>query len=163
MLTDDTSSRMSTSSVEEEEEEITSHTITSVNDFKDSVKKMCQLQDEMKVIAAKRKEINDVVNEIKLEVKDYMIQNNVKVCNYDTDEIYVNKREKVGSLTRTSLRAALESHFGEETATDAFAYIIEKLGSTEVLELKRAKRKAEPKPKATGGAKTKKQRITNNN
>lgn len=160
MLTDETASLMSTSSAEEEEEP-TSHAIENVNDFKDCVKKMCQLQDEIKVIAANRKAINDEVNAIKEEVKVYMIENNVKVCNYDTDELFVNRRIKAGSLTRASLRAALQSHFGEEsrTATDAFDYIINELGTQEVLELKRAKRKAEPKPKAVGGAK--KPRITN--
>ena len=148
MIADDTESLMSTS----DNEEITTRgSITSVHDFKDSVKKMCQLQDEMKALAANRKVMNDEANTIKEDIKDYMIQNNVTVCNYDTDEIFVNKRVKAGSLTRVSLRAALQSHFGEEsrTATDAFDYIINELGSQEVLELKRAKRKAEPKPKTT--------------
>ena len=159
MLTDETASLMSTSSVEEEEEP-TNHAIANVNDFKDSVKKMCQLQDEIKAIAANRKAINDEVNSIKEEVKQYMIKNNVKVCNYDCDELFVSSRTKAGSLTRASLRAALQSHFGQEsrTAADAFDYIINELGTSEVLELKRVKRKADPKPKAI---RAKKPRITN--
>ncbi len=161
MLTDETASLMSTSSAEEEIEQ-RCHSIESVNDFKDSVKKMCQLQDEIKVIAANRKAVNDEANAIKEEVKLYMIANNVEACNYDTDKIFVNRREKAGSLTRASLRAALQSHFGQEsrTATDAFDYIISELGTQEVLELKREKRKAEPKPKAP---KAKKPRITKKN
>jgi hypothetical protein len=110
---------------------------------------MCQLQDDIKDIAKQRKGVNTDMRELQTDVMQYMLQNNVSKCNYHEDEIFVNKRTAAGSLSRGSLRNALEEYFGSddsETCASCYEFVIESLGTKEVTELKRRKRKA---PKAT--------------
>ena len=126
----------------------TNKTITSIKEFKESVKMMCSLQDEMKTIAASRKEISDRVNVLKEDVKEYMLHHDVKRCEYDADDIIVAKRTANGSLTRATLRRALEA-YDPHAAVDTFDFVIGELGTREVVELKRMKRKAPKMEKVT--------------
>lgn len=129
--------------------------INSVKEFGESVKTMCELQNQIKEIAKQRKAINDRVNELKGDIQEYMINNKVKKCNYDTDEIYVNKRVANGSLTRVSLKKALDS-YDETVSEDMFNFVVTELGTREVIELKRRKRKDETKKPAARAVKAKK-------
>ena len=135
-------------SVVSESSHPTNKTITSTNEFKESIKLMCSLQDEMKTIAASRKEINDRVNVLKDDVKEYMLHHNVKRCEYDTDDIIVSKRVANGSLTRATLRGALDA-YDPQGAADIFEFVVNELGTREVVELKRTKRKAPKMEKVT--------------
>lgn len=133
-----------------------------VDNFAFMVREMCTKQDQMKEIAAERKVLFDQVKELREQVMEYMIVNKVKKCNYENDEIYVNKKEASGALSRTVLKNALDGFFegddsaaAEEEAEECFAYIIESLGKKEVTELKRTKRKATKKPVAPDAKKTK--------
>lgn len=114
------------------------------DEFLGTVKTLCQLQDRMKELASQRKALNDQVKELKPGIMEFMLQNNVKRCMYNTDDVFVSKRVATGSLTKASLKQALDGYFGEEThsAEEAFDYVIKELGTREVVELKRAKRKA---------------------
>lgn len=125
--------------------------------FAGMVREMCTKQDQMKELAAQRKVLADEVKELKEKVMEYMIENKVKKCNYESDEIYVNKKESIGPLNRSVLKNALDEFFeadeqAKEESEECFSFIIESLGKKEVTELKRTKRKG-PKKSAPGDAK----------
>lgn len=127
-----------------------------VGTFAAMVREMCTKQDQMKDLAAQRKVVADEVKELRERVMEYMIENKVKKCNYENDEIYVNKKESAGPLNRAVLKNALDEFFetdeqSKEEAEECFSFIIDSLGKKEVTELKRTKRKAPKKP--TGDAK----------
>jgi type I site-specific restriction endonuclease len=121
-----------------------------VNEFSDKVKAMCELQDQIKAMAAQRKVLSDQVNDLKEWVKDFMLAKRVATCNYEADEIFVNRREAAGGLTRKSLKGALDNYYPDEenASTDVFNFVVEQLGAREVVEVKRRKRKAEKPAKA---------------
>jgi len=119
--------------------------------FKENVKRMCKLQDDIKAMNKNKKEINDEMKKRRELVMGYMLEREVSKCNYLKDEIYVNKRTSAGSLSRSSLRKAIDDYFGEDVAeaTSCYDYIIESLGTKEVIELKRKKRKIDKSERET--------------
>jgi hypothetical protein len=135
--------------MEQEETDLVSKGgITDVKQFAEKVKSMCEMQDKIKESNVLRKEMADSMNSWKCEVQEYMIEHNVKRCTYGEDDIVINIRTAAGSLSRNSLKLALVNYYGEEknTADDVFNFICNELGSREVTEIKRKKRKVE-KPK----------------
>ena len=119
---------------------------TEVQQFADNVKRMCELQDQLKEIGKHRKQVADDMKIVKDAVMEYMIAEKVAKCNYADDEIFVNTRIANGSLSRSTLRQALEDFHGdnESDAESCFEYIIEALGKKDVIEVKRRKRKSKP-------------------
>lgn len=115
-----------------------------VASFVDMVKQMCVLQDQMKTMAAERRKVAAEMKEMQGQVMEYMIEHNVARCNYNDDEIFVNRREKKGSVTKALLKRSFLDYFGQDGEADAeelFNFVIEEAGCSEVKELKRCKRK----------------------
>lgn len=85
-----------------------------MGDFTAKVKRMCELEDQLKMMNAERKAINDEKNRLKEEVMGFMAEKNVGSVNYKNEVIYIEKREAQQSLTRKTLINALKNVYGVE-------------------------------------------------
>ena len=102
---------------EEEEEETTAGLDVTGEDgenhkqFAAQVKRMCQLEDEIKQINRDRKVLADEKNELRKTVIGYMTTKNIENVNYGENEtLYVEVRETSGSLTRKKLVEAIKAY-----------------------------------------------------
>ena len=83
-----------------------------MENFIGKVKRMCQLEDEIKEINANRKVLADEKNELRAEIISFMSSKEVGKINYGNDEvIYIETRESAGSLNRKSLMTAIKEYY----------------------------------------------------
>lgn len=159
---------------EEEEEEVVVdfENMSEMNNFINQVKRMCELEDEIKEMNSNRKVLADEKNELRNEIMRFMNQNNVTEVNYGKNEVIrLETRETSGSLTRKSLLAAIKAYYElnnielskeklqtlsdnvkerVEDAGELYEFINEYLGSQEkevlVREAKSKKKRARKRP-----------------
>ena len=115
-------------------------------DFSGLVKKIFDLQDQMKAITSQtkdlRKPIKDEIDTLNDQIKEFMIQNDVDKCDYNEEVLELNQKIKYGSLTKKSLQLALNDFFQDEVDTkECFEHIVKFLGEEDVFVLKRSKKK----------------------
>lgn len=99
---------------DDEDEEITLNDEESgmMENFVAKVKRMCQLEDEIKEINASKKAVADEKNELRKEIIQFMTTKDVNLVNYGENEVlYIETRETSGSLSRKSLLNAIKSYY----------------------------------------------------
>lgn len=106
-------------SEEDEEDEVEEETemviaeedCNGATEFSKKVKRMCELEDEIKKINASKKVLTDEKNSLCKEVMCYMADKSVSEVNYGANEIlYLDTRESAGSLTRKKLLEAIKKY-----------------------------------------------------
>lgn len=122
-----------------------------LEEFTRNVKDIFDIQDQIRLIAQqareKRKPLKEKADELEGNVREFMIKEDVSVCNYQDERLELKKVIRFGSLTKKSLHAALVQYLqDEEEASRCFDSVMEHIGSQEIEVLKRMKnrkRKAE--------------------
>ena len=112
--------------------------------FTDDVKEMFNVQDQIRVLAKeikiRRDPLKERVDILQGSIKTYMEKADLNVCNYQDEKLELKTSTRFGSLTKKSLQAALEAHFGnEERANACFEAVMRHIGSNEVTVLRRSK------------------------
>lgn len=155
---------------EEDETEATEEIMLSESErermvaFTEKVKRMCMLENQIKVMNSERKVLTDEKNELKEEIISYMAipSNKAGRVNFNkTEVIYLDTRESAGSLTRKTLLSSIKEYYeiadfngtkaeaealGGDKAKDVlgaeelFNFIQEKLGTSEKVVLVRENR-----------------------
>lgn len=121
------------------------------DEFASTVKRMIDLQEKMTEIAAQVKQtrtpIKEQVDDLKERVKAYMEKEGAETVNYHDYQLKVATVTKYGSLTRKTLRPALDAFFRDEKkGQECFDFIVAQLGSQDTTVLRKTKRRK------TGGA-----------
>lgn len=90
--------------------------------FVGKVKRMCELEDEIKSSNKEKKQVTDEKKKLKDEVTTIMAEKNLRI-NYKTDVLFVDKRTSPGSLTRKTLINAIKDYYkvGDFCVTEAEA------------------------------------------
>ncbi|MCP4483671.1 MAG: hypothetical protein GY823_03790 [Flavobacteriaceae bacterium] len=119
-------------------------TDSKIENFSTNVKHMFEIQDRMRAIAAeaklKRDPLKKQADELEGNIKSYMAEASIDVCNYQDERLELKTVVRFGSLTKKSLEAALVAYFqNEEKAQDCFQSIMTFIGSKELEVLKRLK------------------------
>ncbi len=79
--------------------------------FIEKVKRMCELEDQIKEMNASKKVLNDEKNTLCKEVIEFMSTKPVGKVNYGENEVlYLDQRESSGSLTRKKLLSAIKQY-----------------------------------------------------
>jgi ABC-type microcin C transport system duplicated ATPase subunit YejF len=80
-----------------------------VREFAAKVKRMCDLEDQIKEKNAERKALNDEKNSLRVEVIDFMTHRNVDSVNYrDNEVLRIEERDVNRALTRKALLEAIK-------------------------------------------------------
>lgn len=80
--------------------------------FVQKVKRMCELEDEIKDANAQRKIVVDEKNELRKEVIAHFLETGLKDVTYlSKQRIYIEEREVQGSLTRKTLFEAIKTYY----------------------------------------------------
>lgn len=96
---------------DEEEVALSEQESGMMENFISKVKRMCQLEDEIKEINASKKSLTDEKNDLRKEIITFMAAKDVGKVNYGEDEVlYIETRESSGSLNRKSLLNAIKSY-----------------------------------------------------
>ena len=119
--------------------------------FTNSVKQIFQVQDQIRLIAQeareKRTPLKAKADELEDRVREYMLQEDVSVCNYQDERLELKTVVRFGSLTKKSLEAALVQYFqDEQEAKRCFESVMEFIGSKELEVLKRLKNRKRKAP-----------------
>jgi fructose-specific phosphotransferase system component IIB len=97
---------------DEEEVALSEQESGMMENFISKVKRMCQLEDEIKEINASKKSLTDEKNDLRKEIITFMAAKDVGKVNYGEDEVlYIETRESSGSLNRKSLLNAIKSYY----------------------------------------------------
>ena len=127
--------------------------------FADSVKRMIDLQEKMAEISVyvkeKRTPLKEQADVLKDRVKSYMEETKTDVCKYNGYQLKVATVTKYGSLTRKSLKPALEAYFkgDEKKAQGCFDFIVDHIGSEDITVLRKTKERGSGNNnKEAGGA-----------
>jgi uncharacterized protein YaaN involved in tellurite resistance len=115
-----------------------------IANFSSNVKSMFEIHDRIRAIAAeakiKRDPLKKEVDKLEGNIKSYMTEASIDVCNYQDERLELKTVVRFGSLTKKSLEAALIAYFqDEEKAQDCFQSIMTFIGSKELEVLKRLK------------------------
>jgi hypothetical protein len=119
--------------------------------FTENVKRMVSIQEQLAEIATQIKErrmpLKEALDSTQVAIIDFMKKSNVDVINYQDEKIQLQSVVRGGSLTKKTLKNALDSYFGEspEQAESCFEHVVSSLGSREVDVLKRVRKRAAPK------------------
>lgn len=90
--------------------------------FVGKVKRMCEIEDDIKSSNKEKKAVTDEKKKLKEEVTEIMAEKNLRI-NYKTDVLFVDRRLSPGSLTRKTLIQAIKDYYqvGEYNVTEAEA------------------------------------------
>jgi hypothetical protein len=120
-----------------------------IDAFTENVKHMVTLQDQLRLIASKSREsrvpVKEAFDAVQLNIISFMKNRGIDVCNYQDEKIELQNVVRSGSLTKKTLKTALDEYFGEENQPDAdncYRHVLESLGSRELDILKRVKKRA---------------------
>jgi hypothetical protein len=120
--------------------------------FSSDVRRLFELQDEMKEVRESIKERSAVLRSdlvtTDAAVKKYMLENGVDVCNFQGNKLQLHIVERPIPVTRALMKSGLVSQVGEAEADRIMLAIVASAGTKRVATLRRAR-----KPAARGAAK----------
>ena len=118
-----------------------------INQFKSDVKRYFELIDLNRKFNSRIKEQREPIkNELSMtqeKIKSYMVQSHVDVCNYQEERLELKRVKKSPNLSKKVIEEALIKYFDndENKGKEVFEYLVNYVGSSEVLVLKRLKNK----------------------
>ena len=120
--------------------------------FSSDVRRLFELQDEMKEVRESIKERSAVLRSdlvtADAAVKKYMLENGVDVCNFQGNKLQLHIVERPIPVTRALMKNGLATQVGEAEADRIMLAIVASAGTKRVATLRRAR-----KPAARGAAK----------
>jgi hypothetical protein len=123
--------------------------------FSSDVRRLFELQDEMKEVRDSIKERSAVLRSdlasTDAAVKKYMLENGVDVCNFQGHKLQLHIVERPVPLTRALMKSGLVLQVGEAEAERLMLAIVTAAGTKRVATLRRARKpaaRAAAKPRA---------------